>query len=135
MGKYAIIVSILAADTRNQMRTLATALGSKISGRDPVSELEPNEFQRYVLAGTSPEIDVVIVVGVNADVTATVRAELEKVPPVGVQMIHYSEVLTRAALEAKLVQFAGSTVAAEKYAFARPGDTLTGFSAASFVSF
>jgi hypothetical protein len=135
VANYAVILSIASGDTRAQVRTLAQELAGKISGRSPISPQEPTEFTRFIIADTNPEIGVVFVVGVNGDVNAVTRSELERLPPVGAQFLHFSDVLTREDMEARLIQFAGQSTRTTKYWVARPGVSAAGFILANFVPY
>jgi hypothetical protein len=131
--RYAFLVSISNGDTRNQVRQLATDIGTKIAGRDLAVANDATSFQRFILLGTLPEVPVLVVVGVASDVTAPVRSELTNLPPVGVQMFWYSQPLTREQLDAKLLNEARINIAVDHYWPLHPGDSLGGFLPANFL--
>lgn len=135
VATYAIIVSVAGGDTRQTVRALAQDLGGLISGRDAFNPTEPTVYSRYILKDTLPEIGVVFVVGINGDTNQTLRDEIAQLPDFGVRRIEFGTALTRAAMEARLIQFAGAEVAAQAYWVVRPGDSLTGFIPANFQPF
>jgi len=97
--KYAIIIPIdadsgAAAKKGNLTASTQGAL-ARLSGRDPVAANEPDNFERFVLTGTDPEIDARIYVGYEATVGPGILDVLASLPPAITQQAEYAAPITQ----------------------------------------
>lgn len=128
---YCFLISVIGVDNYKDVRAMALALASKVSGRDPASD-DPTDFGRYVLADTEPEIPMRMIVAISHDATAASRVELQRLPLTWVQTFDYAAVLTRHQAEIHLRDEALSG-GCDKGWLVRPGVNLDGFTPGQFV--
>lgn len=77
--RHAILLAIDASDNVIAMQATMGGLLARLSGRDE----EPTErgfFNRFILADTNPEVDVVIYVGYEVGIGPNVLALMEQLP-------------------------------------------------------
>lgn len=93
---YALIFPIVGTDSKNSLRNTLRGIAQRLEGRDQLIVGDPWSYTYLVIAGSNPEIELRIFMGVSADVTETIAVEIAELPPGGLNRTTFGTTLTHA---------------------------------------